>query len=160
MSHRPLEVFFDLETTGLDVKHDEILQLAAWCPEREEEFMEFMIPSPNKEINREASRVNGFTMSWNQLYRNGQIIRNPLTQEEGIESFFDFLTDIYENSYRSVHLIAHNGMQFDMPLLLNVCQSESIRVPEGLMCGYLWDSLPVLKQRRPSYGISDSRPLG
>ena len=80
----PLLVFFDLETTGLDVDKDEILQIAAVAntDEREEfavaytdepeEFSVFVLPSV--EITRGASNVHGITRNGNTLVRSGRVL--------------------------------------------------------------------------------------
>ena len=71
----PLLVFFDLETTGLDVEEDEIVQIAALANAPEsEEFSEFVLP--NVEISKGASNVNGMTIQHGQLVRNGRVLRS------------------------------------------------------------------------------------
>ena len=71
----PLLVFFDLETTGLDVEEDEIVQIAALANTAEsEEFCEFVLP--NVEISKGASNVNGMTVQHGQLVRNGRVLRS------------------------------------------------------------------------------------
>ena len=69
----PLLVFFDLETTGLDVNKDEIVQIAALANTDEpEEFSVFVLPSV--EITRGASNVHGITRNGNTLVRSGRIL--------------------------------------------------------------------------------------
>ena len=71
----PLLVFFDLETTGLDVEEDEIVQIAALANTPEsEEFSVFVLP--NVEISEGASNVNGMTIQYGQLVRNGRVLRS------------------------------------------------------------------------------------
>ena len=71
----PLLVFFDLETTGLDVEEDEIVQIAALANTAEsEEFSVFVLP--NVEISEGASNVNGMTVQHGQLVRNGRVLRS------------------------------------------------------------------------------------
>ena len=69
----PLLVFFDLETTGLDVNKDEIVQIAALANTDEpEEFSVFVLPSV--EITRGASNVHGITRHGNTLVRSGRVL--------------------------------------------------------------------------------------
>ena len=69
----PLLVFFDLETTGLNVEEDEIVQIAALANTAEsEEFSVFILPS--MEISEGASNVNGMTVQHGQLVRNGRVL--------------------------------------------------------------------------------------
>ena len=71
----PLLVFFDLETTGLDVEEDEIVQIAALAnTDESEEFSAFVLP--NVEISEGASSVNGMTIQHGELVRNGRVLRS------------------------------------------------------------------------------------
>ena len=71
----PLLVFFDLETTGLNTEEDEIVQIAALANTAEsEEFSVFVLP--NVEISEGASNVNGMTVQYGQLVRNGRVLRS------------------------------------------------------------------------------------
>ena len=70
----PLLVFFDLETTGLNTKEDEIVQIAALAWPGSEEFSVFVLP--NVEISEGASNVNGMTIQYGQLVRNGRVLRS------------------------------------------------------------------------------------
>merc|ERR1719239_1181546 len=93
----PLLVFFDLESTGLDVDEDEIVQIAAVAnTEESEEFSVFVVPSVA--ISQGASNVHGITTcetrQGRQLARRGRIL--PSTDME-------------------------TGLKFDFPLLMSVC---------------------------------------
>ena len=69
----PLLVFFDLETTGLDVSQDEPVQIAAVAnTEESEEFSVFVVPSVT--ITEGASNVNGITRDGNRLVRGGRVL--------------------------------------------------------------------------------------
>ena len=71
----PLLVFFDLETTGLNLEEDEIVQIAALAnTDESEEFSVFVLPSV--EISEGASNVNGMTIQYGQLVRNGRVLRS------------------------------------------------------------------------------------
>ena len=79
----PLLVFFDLESTGLDVDEDEIVQIAAVAnTEESEEFSVFVVPSVA--ISQGASNVHGITTcetrQGRQLARRGRIL--PSTDME------------------------------------------------------------------------------
>ena len=57
----PLLVFFDLETTGLNLEEDEIVQIAALAnTPQSEQFSVFILP--NVEMTEGASNVNGITI--------------------------------------------------------------------------------------------------
>ena len=75
----PLLVFFDLESTGLNVDEDEIVQIAAVANTQEsEEFSVFVLPSVA--IDEGASKVHGITRQGRQLVRGGRIL--PSTDME------------------------------------------------------------------------------
>ena len=75
----PLLVFFDLESTGLNVDEDEIVQIAAVANTREsEELSVFVLPSVA--IDEGASNVHGITRQGRQLVRGGRIL--PSTDME------------------------------------------------------------------------------
>ncbi|XP_034031477.1 DNA polymerase III PolC-type [Thalassophryne amazonica] len=101
-------VFFDLETTGLDIPLCDIVQLAAVCAQRE--FNAYMVPT--RHFSQRASDITGFKVYNGALYRNG----HPLTTVslyEVLSSFIGFL-----RSFRHpVVLAAHNAKGFDAPVL-------------------------------------------
>ena len=69
----PLLVFFDLETTGLNLEEDEIVQIAALAnTAQSEEFSVFVLP--NVEMTEGASNVNGITIQNGDLIRNGRVL--------------------------------------------------------------------------------------
>ena len=69
----PLLVFFDLETTGLNLEEDEIVQIAALAnTDQLEEFSVFVLPSV--EMTEGASNVNGITIQNGDLVRNGRVL--------------------------------------------------------------------------------------
>ena len=75
----PLLVFFDLESTGLNVDEDEIVQIAAVANTAEsEEFSVFVVPYVA--ISQGASNVHGITRQGSQLVRRGRIL--PSTDME------------------------------------------------------------------------------
>ena len=69
----PLLVFFDLETTGLNLEEDEIVQIAALAnTPQSEQFSVFVLP--NVEMTEGASNVNGITIQNGHLVRNGRVL--------------------------------------------------------------------------------------
>ena len=91
----PLLVFFDLETTGLDVEEDEIVQIAALAnTDQSEEFSVFVLP--NVEMTEGASNVNGITIQNVDLVRNGRVL--PSTDMKS------GLKVVYHNNLPVIHI--------------------------------------------------------
>ena len=70
---RPVAIYYDLETTGLDADA-EILQIAAKTRSngRENVFNRYLFPEA--EITSGATSVNGLTKFNGQLYKNGHVV--------------------------------------------------------------------------------------
>ena len=85
----PLLVFFDLETTGLNLEEDEIVQIAALAnTAQSEEFSVFVLP--NVEMSEGASNVNGITIQNGELVRNGRVL--PSTDmKSGLKVVYHFI---------------------------------------------------------------------
>jgi DNA polymerase-3 subunit epsilon len=99
---RPI-VFFDLETTGLDVEKDRIVQFAAVRvhPDGDKSVMTFTV-NPGIPIPKDASDVHGFT--------DDDVKSSPRFSELADE-FYDFLQD--------ADLAGYNIRAFDIQLLVN-----------------------------------------
>lgn len=95
-------VFFDIESTGLHVMYDRIIQLAMikYKPSGETERLELLI-NPGKAISKEAELVHGIT--------DEQVADKPTFKEVAVE-VFDFVGD--------ADLAGYNSNRFDIPILL------------------------------------------
>lgn len=94
-------VIFDLETTGLDVEKDEIIQFAAIRvdSDKETQVLEF-ICCPNKPIDSEAAEVHGITQEY--------VVDFP--------PFGDYAAKVY-NFFEGAIVSGYNIRNFDLPLL-------------------------------------------
>ncbi|CAL8321523.1 unnamed protein product [Gadus morhua 'NCC'] len=101
-------VFFDLETTGLDTKRCDIIQLAAISGDLT--FNMYMMPQVA--IDRGATAVTGFRVHNGKLFQNGRAM-NTAILHEALASFLDFLWSLEQ----PVLLAAHNARRFDIPVL-------------------------------------------
>lgn len=99
---RPI-VFFDLETTGLDVENDRIVQFAAvrLHLDGSKSVMTHVV-NPGIPISREASEVHGYT--------NDDVKDKPRFSNLASETF-DF--------FQGADLAGYNIRNFDIPLLVN-----------------------------------------
>ncbi|KAI1899779.1 hypothetical protein AGOR_G00065260 [Albula goreensis] len=109
-------VFFDLETTGLDVTTCEIIQIGAVCGVKT--FNRYMLPQ--RDIGEKSSAVNHLTVVDQALRYNGEPVETvPL--REALTDFIDFL-----RSFNQTRLVAHNGRCFDFPILVRVLQEFTL----------------------------------
>ncbi|MBN3314054.1 PML protein, partial [Atractosteus spatula] len=110
-------VFFDLETTGLDVAACDIVQLSAISGE--ETFNLHMVPRCR--MTDEASRITGFTVQGQALLLHGGPV-NTVTHREALSSFIDFL-----RTFHRPLLVAHNAKRFDCPVLSRALDEFSLK---------------------------------
>ncbi|XP_066557865.1 DNA polymerase III subunit epsilon [Amia ocellicauda] len=121
-------VFFDLETTGLDVSVCDIIQLSAISGERT--LNVYMLPRCN--MTEEASRITGFTVEDSTLLLHGQPVET-MTHKEALTYFMTFLRNLHQPL-----LVAHNGKRFDCPVLARTLDEFSLRDDfKQVMCGFL-----------------------
>lgn len=95
-------VFFDLETTGLDVSKDRIVQIAVvkinLSNEREEKKV---LVNPTIPIPKEASDVHGIT---------DEMVKDKPTFKQVAKSFYDYI--------EGYDLYGYNIIGYDLPLLV------------------------------------------
>lgn len=96
-------VFFDIESTGLNILQDRILQIALLKYKRDQPEPEemFLLINPSIPISEEAFAVHGIS---NEMLRN-----KPTFAQVGPE-IFDFIGD--------ADLAGYNSDRFDIPMLL------------------------------------------
>ena len=89
-------IYYDLETTGLDhrTRHAgvQICSLGAYFKEKNEKFMKYLIPTCN--VHPMASRINGFQILDDELYKHGELLKDAVPLKRGLEEFLEFLEDI------------------------------------------------------------------
>ena len=114
---RPL-VFFDLETTGLNVESDRIVQLAAvkWHPDgRQESINEYL--NPTIPIPADASAIHGIT--------DADVADCP-TFKDRASTYAAFFSDC--------DLAGFNSNRFDIPLLANEFQRFDLEMDLDCHC--------------------------
>nr|XP_023697399.1 protein PML-like [Paramormyrops kingsleyae] len=128
-------IFFDLETTGLDVSGCDIVQLSAVCGERT--FNAYMVP--RRSMGYSASFVTGFTVEGDSLLQYGR----PMMTVPLQDALADFLT--FLRGFHSPVLVAHNVLRFDAPILLRSLRGFSLQNElERVIPGFL-DTLLLSK---------------
>ncbi|XP_029108311.1 uncharacterized protein LOC108942255 isoform X2 [Scleropages formosus] len=125
-------VFFDLETTGLDVPTCDIVQMSAVCGDAS--FNVHMLP--RRRMSPQASRVTGFTVQDDALLLHGRRVET-VSRQRALITFVDFV-----RSFSRPVLVAHNAFRFDAPVLARALrefclQSEMEHVLSGFLDTFL-----------------------
>ncbi|KAI4796254.1 hypothetical protein KUCAC02_027863 [Chaenocephalus aceratus] len=134
-------VFFDLETTGLGTKSCHIVQLAASC-KHFTIFNRYILPGIP--IGYKATKVNGLTVSYGQLFLHGEPV-STVPLYHSLKSFIHYLGRFPG----PVLLAAHNSRRFDQIVLMRVLRKFFLfeqfkRVVSGFV-----DTLPLSKKLYP-----------
>ena len=108
-------IYFDLETTGLG-RHAGIIHIGA-VHEEGRRFSCFMVP--DQDITPGATRVNGISKYQSCLYRGGNKIQDAVSPEDGLGKFLRWLQNRRTAKDEKFILVAHNGYNFDGPVLIN-----------------------------------------
>ena len=108
-------IFFDLETTGVAVSTDKIIQIATtkYFPDGKTESKTVLI-NPGIEIPKEAIDVHGIT---NEMVKDAP-------------TFKQFSKSLFEH-FSGCDLAGYNSDTFDVPLLIAEFQRCGISFPEG-----------------------------
>ncbi|MFT7814430.1 uncharacterized protein LOC107076968 [Arapaima gigas] len=121
-------VFFDLETTGLDILSCDIVQMSAVCGDVS--FNMHMLPRCR--MSAEASRVTGFTVQDDTLFLHGQPV-DTVPRQQALVAFVDFVC-----SFRKPVLVAHNALRFDAPVLIRALREFALQSKlEHILDGFL-----------------------
>lgn len=95
-------LIFDIETTGLDIVNDRIVQIAIIIIENGKETTYKELINPTIPISFEASQIHGI--------EDVDVINEPT-----FENISNELYSIFKDANR---IITHNGLKFDIPFLL------------------------------------------
>lgn len=105
-------IYYDTETTGVNVKKDLIVEIAAYDPVNDTSFEELI--DPQVSIPPQASAIHGIT---------DEMVKGKPTFDIVAQKFIEFCSG-------NVVLIAHNNDQFDHPILKSEFERHSIEFPE------------------------------
>jgi DNA polymerase III, alpha subunit (gram-positive type) len=127
-------ILFDLETTGLSLDNDQIIELAAikYTNNKKSEI-DILIKCPlNCPIPKSIVELTGIT--------NKMLTEKGVIEEDGIEKFLNFL-DLNDKAL----LISHN-IQFDFSFLLNAIERYGKKIPVSYD---ILDTLTIFRDRKP-----------
>ena len=148
------KVIFDLETSGLG-RNCEILQMALVDVQSSNiNWNQYL--QPTKPIDPGASTVNHLRIGINnKLQYKGIECRNVVSAKEGIMKFQEYLKCNYPDG---VTLIAHNGENFDFPLLKKYLEMYNTSFSDGNESSYPIKCIDSLLAFRRHYrGLSSYR---
>lgn len=111
----PDYVVFDLETTGISWKHDEVVEISAIMVKNHKVISKFTtLVNPGRAIPYHASQVNGIT---DDMVKDAPVFETALT---------DFLEYVGDDV-----LVGHNIHAFDMKFIYRDCKRYFGKVPEN-----------------------------
>ncbi len=112
-------VIYDVETTGLDLEKDEIIQLSAIKINAEGEILDVLdlMVEPTVPIDEEAYKTHGFDLAYIRAH-------GGLTAKEALQRFAAFAKDCV--------LVGHNNFAYDQRLLQRQFQDEGLLPPQTL----------------------------
>ncbi|KAK3704313.1 hypothetical protein QZH41_007491 [Actinostola sp. cb2023] len=136
---------FDLETTGLK-RDSEIVQIACASLENKEiTFNSYSVPVGS--ISPQASKVNKLSTSFRSgkkvLLRDNKVVCSDINSQDALENFVIFLE---RNSDDPSILIAHNGDNFDFPILLHSLVKYSLYDRVAALNFLFLDSLKMFSE--------------
>ena len=108
-THR-IFIFFDTETTGLDTKTNEIIEIALLTSSAERCFDTLVRPESMNELPRKITELTGIT--YEMCVRDGV---SKQTMVERVIAFIDREKALRPN--RQIVLCGHNARNFDVPIL-------------------------------------------
>jgi DNA polymerase-3 subunit alpha (Gram-positive type) len=126
----------DIETTGLDYKNSEILEIAGIKFTLNGTIDSFSsLAAPTLPLSIEAQKVNGITL---------ETLKEAPSLKTAILNFFEFIGDSI--------IIAHNA-DFDIPFLNYNCSKISIKKPKNICICTLILSRKLLNFKKNSLGF-------
>lgn len=105
----PEFVYFDLETTGLNIETNEICQIAAKVDDKEIEA--FIMPKNG--IPTDVTRITQLSIHKGQMY-----YKNDPVETISLCGALLALLEFLRRLGKPVILVAHNGFRFDVPILI------------------------------------------
>lgn len=124
-------IFFDVETTGLNITSDQIIELAAYKILPNKEIIKYYsLFKPTVEISLEATQVHG--------------ISNDKLQHESI--FKDKAQEIFE-FFKDCDLGGYNVIRFDIPILIEELYRAGIHY--NPLRNNVMDVFKILQEKEP-----------
>jgi len=153
-------IYYDLETTGLNLQKDQICQISAvseadiietgiripgFLPGQMESNPFDIYLRPEVEFNSKASEINGMTTDQHgNLFKNGQEVQQATDMKMGLELFLEYL-EHFDNREELI-LVSHNNFKFDSKILLKNLGAYYLRLPQNVFFADTIDLMKILRQ--------------
>lgn len=140
-------IVFDLETTGVDIVKDEIIQIGAICIDTDtgrhiSEFEAKLLPTEKGVASLLKMKETGFQNCYDHEIWGLEGVAKALALQRfagWIGRFAD--QNRISKSGRSYYVVqgcGYNSVKFDHPFLLNVCRFSNIFIPMDMR---VWDTM-------------------
>jgi len=137
-------IVFDLETSGLNPYHDDIIEIGAKVLNTDNSFQKLIQPKSNRPISKKITDITGIS---NQLLR-----KEGLKWLNAYSEFYNWFIDATKDEVNNV-IVSHNGDTFDfvfLKRLLNDLNNEGTDTSNINIDGiYFHDTLPLSKRLYP-----------
>ena len=125
-------IVFDLETSGLNPYHDDIIEIGAKVLNDDSSFQKLVQPKSNRPISKKITDITGIT--------------NQMLRKEGLpwlSVYSEFYNWFIENTKDSdnISIVSHNGDSFDFVFLKRMFKDLTVSSPKGL-CPFLASIIP------------------
>lgn len=140
-------VVFDLETTGIDVLKDEIIQIGAVCVDTEtgreiSEFEAKILPSEKGVASLVRMKDTGFSNGYDSEIWGLEGVAKAVALQR-FAGWVGRFTDQKRESktgrgYYVVQGCGYNSVKFDHPFLINACRFSNIFLPMDMR---VWDTM-------------------
>ena len=98
------KIIYDLETSGLNPYHDDIIEIGCKCVGMDESFSCLVQPLSDRMISDEIFKITGIS--------NKMLKKQGIPPIDAMKQFLEFLSRQYIR-YENITLISHNGSSFD-----------------------------------------------
>lgn len=137
-------IVFDLETSGLNPYHDDIIEIGAKFLQRDLSFQMLVQPKSGRPVSKKITEITGIT--------------NKILRDEGKSwenAYSEFYNWFYENakSKETITLVSHNGDSFDFVFfkrMLNDLSTLGDKVNIDVEKINFIDTLPLSKRLYPN----------
>ena len=132
-------IIFDLETSGLNPYHDDIIEIAAKVLGSEEQFTCLLKPKSNECISQTITTLTGIT--------NKLLVKKGLSWEEAYKLMNAWLFSV-KGEDDKISIVSHNGESFDFIFLKRMLSDlKGLKIkPFPIHKVILSDTLPLAKR--------------
>jgi len=136
-------IIFDLETSGLNPYHDDIIEIGAKILNSDKDFQMLVQPKSNRPISQKITQITGIT--------------NKLLRKEGIQwlnaysEFYNWFHTVTEGE-DDISIVSHNGDTFDFVFfkrMLSDLRKEGTDIKRDPSSIHFHDTLPLGKRLYP-----------